>query len=48
MKEIRDGSQANRMSKSASSDSNPLVLDVDDFKVMSQSSFRVENNPNLI
>ncbi|XP_070052790.1 exocyst complex component SEC10b-like [Nicotiana tomentosiformis] len=32
MKEIRDGSQANRMSKSASSDSNPLVLDVDDFK----------------
>nr|XP_016514884.1 PREDICTED: exocyst complex component SEC10 [Nicotiana tabacum] len=32
MKEIRDGSQANHMSKSASSDSNPLVLDVDDFK----------------
>ncbi|CAN4081426.1 unnamed protein product [Withania somnifera] len=32
MKEIRDGAQANRMSKSASSDSTSLVLDVDDFK----------------
>ncbi|MCD7454901.1 Exocyst complex component 5 [Datura stramonium] len=32
MKEIRDGAQANRMSKSASSNSTPLVLDVDDFK----------------
>ncbi|KAJ8541785.1 hypothetical protein K7X08_002601 [Anisodus acutangulus] len=32
MKEIRDGTQANHMSKSASTDSAPLVLDVDDFK----------------
>ncbi|XP_059278177.1 exocyst complex component SEC10b-like [Lycium ferocissimum] len=32
MKEIRDAAQASRMSKSASSDSTPLVLDVDDFK----------------
>lgn len=39
MKETKSGTRTDRSSKSPSTDSYPLVLDIDDFKVMHQLFF---------
>ncbi|KAK4351211.1 hypothetical protein RND71_030524 [Anisodus tanguticus] len=39
MRETRDGMNADRFSRSISADTDPLVLDIDDFKVMPLISF---------
>lgn len=41
MRETRDGMKADRFSRSASAGSDPLVLDIDDFKVMPWIPFNV-------
>lgn len=41
MRETRDGVRVDKFSSSASADSDPLVLDIDDFKVTPQMSYNV-------
>lgn len=37
MKETKDGTRTRRISESPSTDTNPLVLDIEDFKVRPQT-----------